>query len=96
VRISSYRIPVLPPPSEGPVRARDGKGFAEVLSEAWREVGRLQAVADEATVRLVSGEVEHLHDVVIAAEKASLAFELVLSLRNRVLEAYQEIMRMQV
>lgn len=49
-----------------------------------------------ATTELALGQSENLHQVMIGAERTRLQFELAMSMRNRVLEAYQEIMRMQV
>ncbi len=45
---------------------------------------------------LVAGDVENLHQVMMSLEKAKLSFELVVQVRNRLLEAYQDVMRMQV
>lgn len=70
--------------------------FTEVLAGALREVNRLQLEAEGANWQLVRGEVENLHQVVLATEKAELALLLTLQVRNKVLEAYQELMRMQV
>ncbi|MCL6451718.1 MAG: flagellar hook-basal body complex protein FliE [Acetobacteraceae bacterium] len=76
--------------------APKGPEFAEFLSRALAEVNRIQLEADQASQRLVYGEVEDLHQVMILTEKANLALELTIQVRNKLLEAYQEIMRMQV
>jgi flagellar hook-basal body complex protein FliE len=70
--------------------------FADTLRQAVAEVDRLQTRRDEMVEGMVSGEVTEVHDVMTAAEEAQLAFELLLEVRNRLLEGYQEIMRMQV
>lgn len=70
--------------------------FGEVLGRALEELSRLENRADELTARLARGEAVELHEVIIATEKAQLALDLALQLRNRVVEAYQEIMRMPV
>ena len=51
---------------------------------------------DGAVESMVSGEIGEVHDVMIAAEEAQLSFELMLEVRNKLLESYQQIMQMQV
>lgn len=70
--------------------------FADVLSKGLERVHELQADADAHVLQLAAGEADDLHNVVAAVEKASLALELTIALRNKLVEAYQEIMRMQV
>ena len=70
--------------------------FAEQLKNAVAEVGDLQTRREDMVERMVTGEVAEVHDVMIAAKESQLAFELLLEIRNKLLEAYQEIMRMQV
>lgn len=71
-------------------------GFSQVLGEYLQEVNRLQLDAEAKTRQLLAGENIELHQVMLAAQKAELALELTQTLRNKVIEAYQEIMRMQV
>ena len=54
-----------------------------------------RADADEMVAGMISGQVTEVHDVMAAAEEAQLAFELLLEVRNRLLESYQQIMKMQ-
>jgi len=70
--------------------------FGTTLRSAWREVDSLQRAADEASRRVASGDDVELHDVMLTAEKANLALQLTIEVRNKVIEAYQEIMRMPV
>lgn len=72
------------------------KPFGDVLKEAIAEVNRLQSEADKAAKDLAIGRAENIHDVMIAMEKASVSFRMMMQVRNKVIEAYQEIMRMQV
>lgn len=74
----------------------ESASFAETLKKFLSDVNQLQLDANEQVQRMVAGEVENLHDVMVAVEKASISFELLLEIRNKVLEAYQELMRMQV
>jgi len=73
-----------------------GKGFGELVKDFISEVNALQKKADLAAGQLVTGEAENLHQVMLAVEKASLALSLMVEVRNKVLEAYREIMRMQM
>ncbi|RMF79912.1 MAG: flagellar hook-basal body complex protein FliE [Nitrospirae bacterium] len=76
-------------PSQGP-------GFAEVLEESLEQVSRLEHDAQAAAERLVSGKGGEIHEVMIRMKEAQVAFEMVLAVRNKAIEAYQEVMRMQV
>ncbi|MGI6552532.1 MAG: flagellar hook-basal body complex protein FliE [Clostridia bacterium] len=70
--------------------------FAQVLNEKLQEVNQLQKEADLLTNQFLVGEVEDLHQVMIAAEKANLALQMTVQIRNKLVEAYQEISRMQI
>lgn len=72
------------------------KPFGDHLLQAIKEVDNLQSDRAGLVEDMVSGRVTEVHDVMIAAEEAQLAFELLLEVRNKLLESYQEIMRMQV
>lgn len=72
------------------------KSFGHFLSEALGEVNKLQSDAANAGVRLAAGKVQDISEVVIASEKATIALQLTMQVRNKVVEAYQEVMRMQV
>jgi flagellar hook-basal body complex protein FliE len=73
-----------------------GGSFADVLNNAVGEVNRLQAQADRLAEQLASGEIKDVHQVMVAMERASLALQLTVQVRNKVIEAYQEMMRTQV
>lgn len=70
--------------------------FGEVLKKAVGEVNALQQQSTELKTQLLTGQADSIHQVTIAAEKAELAFQLTMQIRNKVIEAYQEVMRMQV
>lgn len=72
-----------------------GNDFQRHLSEALSEVNALQHQGDVAFTQLLTGDIE-FHDAMIVAEKANLALQLTMTIRTKLLEAYQEIMRMQV
>ncbi len=70
--------------------------FLDYLSNALREVDKYQKEAEMNAQKLASGDQEYLHNTVIAYEKANLALQFTVEIRNRLLEAYQEIMRIQM
>jgi flagellar hook-basal body complex protein FliE len=70
--------------------------FTDYFKRAVEEVDRLQKISDASAVALATGEIENLHQVMIDAEKAEIALQFTLQVRNKMLDAYQEIMRMQI
>ncbi len=70
--------------------------FKDLLGRYINEVNRLQDDADSSIQQLVTGEATDLHQVMVAVEEASLSLELTLEIRNKFMEAYQELMRTQV
>jgi flagellar hook-basal body complex protein FliE len=70
--------------------------FSDSLMQSINKVNELQSVARDKTVRFEEGEDISLTEVMIAKERASIAFEATLQIRNKVLSAYQEIMQMPV
>ncbi|TCP58816.1 flagellar hook-basal body complex protein FliE [Tumebacillus sp. BK434] len=74
----------------------EGPSFSDVLTQAIESVNTQQKQADVLTEALASGQAPDLHTVMIAAEKATISFQLMVQVRNRAMEAYQEVMRMQV
>ncbi len=70
--------------------------FSNYLKTALNEVNNNQLASNKATEMLVNNEGVELHDVLIAQQKASISLQLTMEVRNKAIEAYQEIMRMQV
>ena len=77
-------------------KARQGTSFMDHLKESVSEVNSMQKTADKMAMELASGKSENLHETMLAATQAEIGFNLMVQLRNRALEAYQEVMRMQV
>jgi len=71
-------------------------GFADTLSSAIAQVNKAQVDADRAVEQLQTGEAKNLHEVMITMEKADISLRLMVQMRNKAVDAYQEIMRMQV
>lgn len=74
----------------------EGKNFSEFLSDALANVNKLQEDSKQASINLATGKIQDVSEVVVATEKATIALQLTMQVRNKVLDAYQEIMRMQV
>ena len=91
--ISSAALPEAPKPSG---QARSGEGFQDVFAAAIRSVEASRSEASASVGRFLAGEGEELHTAVLATQRAELTFELFLQARTKVVNAYQEIMRMPV
>ena len=70
--------------------------FADVLSDALEEYRNVDNGGDHATLDLLSGNTQDLSSALIATEKAEIALSLTVAVRNKAVEAYKEIMNMQV
>ena len=70
--------------------------FGETLTQAVRDVNALQGEAGKAVQRMVSGEETDLHNVMVAVEKAKTSFDLLMEIRNKTIDTYKEILRMQI
>lgn len=73
-----------------------GSDFGQFLSNALNQVSDLQKNAEQASLGLATGQIQDIHTVMIAQQKASLALNLTVQVRNKAIEGYQEIMRMQI
>jgi flagellar hook-basal body complex protein FliE len=91
-----------PPPAVGPAQAAqqgeavEGKDFKSILLDSLNEVNRLQNEADQGVERLLTGETNNVAEVLTAVNKAGIAFDLLMEVRNKLTEAYQEIQQMRV
>jgi flagellar hook-basal body complex protein FliE len=70
--------------------------FGETLSRAIGDVNSLQQEAGKAVNQMVVGQDVDLHDVMIAVEKAKTSFDLLMEVRNKTIDAYRELMRIQI
>ncbi|MEI3597116.1 flagellar hook-basal body complex protein FliE [Oceanobacillus sp. SE10311] len=70
--------------------------FANTLKGAIENLNELQVESDRMTDKLASGEVQDLHQVMITAQKASITLETTVKLQQKAIDAYNEIMRMQI
>jgi flagellar hook-basal body complex protein FliE len=74
----------------------DGKSFGEFLQESIGNVNKLQQDANIAMEKLASGESQNLHETLLAVEKADMSFRTMNQVRTKVIDAYREIMKMQI
>lgn len=72
------------------------KSFSSILKNSIEKVNQTQIESDRLTEKLITGKDVDLHQVMIASQKASITTQLTLEIRNKAVEAYQEMMRMQV
>lgn len=79
--------------SKAPV---ESQSFGEYLGAALKKTNDLQNQAKKMDMALAAGQVDDISQVVLATEKAGVALQLTMQIRNKAVEAYQEIMRMQV
>jgi flagellar hook-basal body complex protein FliE len=93
-------VSVIVPPASVPAAGSAGTAapdvFREVFSKAVESVESAGQAASASVGRFLSGEGEELHSTILATQRAELTFDLFLQMRNKVVSAYQEIMRMQV
>ncbi len=73
-----------------------GSSFKETLSGFITEVNDLQAKANASIENLATGKVENIHEVMIAMAKAEVSFKFMMEARNKLVETYKEVMRMQM
>lgn len=76
--------------------AGGAKSFGEFLSESIGKVNSMQNEANIAMEQLASGESQNLHETLLAVEKADIAFRTMNQVRTKVIDAYREIMKMQI
>jgi flagellar hook-basal body complex protein FliE len=82
-------------PDEGPI-APEGPTFGKMLEHALGEVNKAQLHAGDLSSRFAAGEPVDVHQVMIAAQEASVALNLAIQVRNKLVDGYQELMRVNV
>jgi flagellar hook-basal body complex protein FliE len=70
--------------------------FREMLAQALDTVNNLQVNADQLAQKVATGEAKDIHEVLMAVEEVNIGLQLTMQIRNKIIEAYQEVMRMQV
>lgn len=89
-------MPAMPSMAASQTSTSSPSSFASTLSQALQQVNQLQTQAQQAEDALLAGQTTDFSQAIVAVEKASLAVQLTVEVRNRALDAYQEVMRMQM
>lgn len=93
---ASISLPAIAPPVSPPLGAAQSPAFQNIFSEAVSKVESFQQNAQASVEKFLSGEGEELHHVAITAQQAELSFELFMQVRNKIVNAYQQMMQMQI
>src|SRR5579863_2572833 len=89
-------IPLISSPTAIPSATTAGTSFQSALNDAVHTVENFGQSASSSINSFLSGEGEEIHDVAMKTQEAELSFDLFLQMRNKIVSAYQEVMKMQV
>jgi flagellar hook-basal body complex protein FliE len=84
------------PGSSAPSGASEGDGFATMLREQLEKVNSMHSQASDELAKFVTGESANMSDVFVATRKAQVAFTLLMEIRNKLVQAYEELQNMRV
>lgn len=73
-----------------------GGSFQDLLTGAINDLNKLEKASETYSLKLASGDLENIHEAMIAAQKADISLQYMVQIRNKVLDAYREITRMQI
>ncbi|WJQ79396.1 flagellar hook-basal body complex protein FliE [Brevibacillus brevis] len=79
-----------------PTPAEVSQGFSSFLSDAMSQVNQAQVESSNLADKFAAGEITDLHQVTVAGQKASVMLQMTMQVRNKMIESYQEIMRMSI
>jgi flagellar hook-basal body complex protein FliE len=91
--IDAVALPVTPTEPGSRIQNRQ---FADLFWKALDKVDALQRKADHSVRELATGRQKDIHQTMIAMEKAAISFQLMMTVRNKIIAAYEEIMRMSI
>jgi len=89
-------LPLTLPKTSGQEVSAAKEGFGAVLNSTVQQVNQKEHAGDLAIQKLHTGETKNLHEVMIAVEEADISVRMLVQMRNKALEAYNEIMRLQI
>ena len=75
---------------------KEATSFSDMIEDAFNKVNKLQFDANRSVAEISTGGNASIHETMIALQKATVSFQLMMQVRNKVVEAYREVMRMQV
>ena len=81
---------------QGVKQQEGGPSFAETLQGFFKDVNSMQVKADESIEKMAAGEITDVHQVMSTVEEANVAFNMMMEIRNKVMDAYQEVMRIRL
>jgi len=82
--------------AQPPAAGDNAKTFSGMLKDSMEQVNQAQVESDVAIKNLVAGRSKNIHETMLAVEKADTSLKLMVQIRNKILDAYKEVMRMQV
>lgn len=86
-------IPQIGSPAGVNEQQKGQKSFSEVLSNFFQDVNQMQNTADISVEKLATGEITDVHQVMVAMNEADVAFKLMMEIRNKLISAYNELMK---
>ncbi len=89
-------LPAPPPMAAPDSGSSQGPSFNDILSSAINEVESSRSSANQSVEQFLSGEGDDLHSTILATQRAELEFQMFMQVRNKVVSAYQEVMKMQL
>ncbi len=96
MKIDSLVSNNIPNPLNDNNAKKDNSSFADLLSKSLNDVNTLQQTADNAIKEIATGKMDNIQDAVMAIEKADISMRLLLEVKNKAVQAYNQIMNMQV
>ena len=77
-------------------KAGEATSFSELLRNSVEQVNQMQSEADTAIKEMVAGRSKNIHETMLAVERADVSLKMMMQVRNKIIDAYKEVMRMQV
>ncbi len=96
MKVESFNFTNFAPEVNKPQNETSKVSFGDVLKESIKKVGEMEKEADKEVEKLTKMETKDIHNTMIALEKADITFQTMMQVRNKIISAYEEIMRMQV
>ncbi|MDA8210598.1 MAG: flagellar hook-basal body complex protein FliE [Clostridia bacterium] len=96
MKIVQQAVPLQIPETVSKIKYAEDAGFGGLLNKAIDKLNQTEIKADEVTQKFLVGEIQDIHQVTIALQEAKLTMQLAVEVRNKIVEAYQEISRMQL
>lgn len=96
LKLSGLPTTPLESPSLAPAPSGGGVSFKDILGSAINGVEGSRNEANESIGKFLAGDGEDLHSTILASQRADLEFQMFLQVRNKIVSAYQEVMKMQM